>query len=200
MSAARKKPFTPSRNAQAYAAMLDASARLGLPTSFQTDLTKHDRETLLISGFIGEGDAFVWVLRESGTHVIKAITSPKGLGSTCKPRREEKGVSCVSIRNTFDGQAIHWFFWDGLALIECRSAEEADERLERWEHQHNPPEIVLFARERWEFEGDVGIEWVIRHRPDLSDVDRWVEEVDHPALNILGSADRLRYLARNGWL
>jgi len=54
-------------NHPAYAAMLAASKATGLPRSFATDLTKHDRSALAQTPLT---DSFAWALYDAGTHLV----------------------------------------------------------------------------------------------------------------------------------
>ena len=54
-------------NRKGYRAIKEESERVGWPTHFRTDLTKHDRNTLSKKDMPRE---FGWVLREHGTHLL----------------------------------------------------------------------------------------------------------------------------------
>jgi len=102
-------------NHPAYAAMLAASKATGLPRSFETDLTKHDRAAL--THWLPT-EPFAWALYDAGTHLVWS-----------RQRHQSKLTSaelCQSVDEIFSG--CRWFWWDGRSLT-VSSAAEVTERM-----------------------------------------------------------------------
>ena len=93
-----------------YQALLKASKACGMPKTFRTDLTQHDKTFLKTHSV---RDSFAWYVYPEGTH----MTSASSLVDTiCR-----------------DFQGGHWFWWDGVSLREM-SADAIKERLDRGFH------------------------------------------------------------------
>lgn len=77
--------------ANAYSAMLAESDRLGLPTSFRTDLTVHDRRVVENR----PGARFLWAVGEMGTHLVEIE------GSRIDARKLVRALTEVGYRNLY---------------------------------------------------------------------------------------------------
>lgn len=84
----------------AYNAMIEASHALGLPRSFRTDLTTHDRA---FCENLARGQRFLWAPYENGTHLIS-------------PGRASKWGPLQKIVNTLLDMGGHFYLWDGISL------------------------------------------------------------------------------------
>lgn len=104
-----------TRNA-AYEALLQVAKAAGLPTTFRTDLTKHDRETIARH----PGRSFAWILREGGTNLMWSdVVANFGEYGTTAPAY----VRCVM--DTFsDVRGL--YFWDGSQLLGSEHMSEAE--------------------------------------------------------------------------
>jgi len=71
-----------------YLAMRAESARLGLPLSFKTDLTKHDRAFLRVH----DGHPFGWVLHEHGTTLLEGVRPETDHAKRIKRSREIESI------------------------------------------------------------------------------------------------------------
>ena len=93
--------------------LLSVAKKLGLPRSYQRDLTKWDKEALSKKD---ESEAFVWVLYDCGTHLInnesKIIETFREVLQTCF---------------TIDR---HCFLWNGKRLVEYQTADLALDALD----------------------------------------------------------------------
>lgn len=92
------------REAAKYPAMLRA---------FASDLITHDRAEL--TGYAGP---FLWVLRENGTQLVK----PDYGTWECHPVQ--------SLVQAFGWEGTRWYWFDGKALHELSTAEQAREKLD----------------------------------------------------------------------
>lgn len=92
------------KTSSAFHALLRRSDQLGLPKSFATDLTKHDRRALS-----GRDNArpFGWVLHRDGTYIVvpEYGAAVRLASAICEHAKR----SC---------QDVHAFWWDGSALHE----------------------------------------------------------------------------------
>jgi len=86
-------------NLKAYRAIEAEAARLGLPTTYKTDVTVHDRAALT-----GDDAApiFVWVLRGCGTLLYRY---------DCAANVVAAAAACWSDRDA------HWYIWDDDELL-----------------------------------------------------------------------------------
>lgn len=98
-----------------YAAIVAASEKLGLPLRFRTDLTQHDRSALHQHG---PAVPFLWCVGEDGTYMMRG---------PWHAHEESKLRGLVT--TLAEWARVHWFFWDGSALLELRGPEHAIERL-----------------------------------------------------------------------
>jgi len=87
-----------------YSRMLEESAATGLPKTFKTDLTKHDRTAIESSG----GEPFAWYLYDSGTHIV--WPSSKSIADLVR-----------AVTEAGPGQ---WYTWDGSALVQVATKSQ----------------------------------------------------------------------------
>lgn len=100
-----------------YAALLAESERTGWPLAFRNDLLVHD---LAFCQATSEGNPFLWVLRDSGTHVI--------LPSAADDTFARQGWLIPSqLERAFGG--CRFYAWDGRALIPLAGPDAASEFL-----------------------------------------------------------------------
>ena len=100
-----------------FTAITKEALSVGWPTSYRRDLTLHDRRELSRHE---EGDPFLWVLRELGTHLVFP-----GAGD----------VSCETIARSVIstwGDRCRCYHFDGYALREVTS-EAAVDVARRWD-------------------------------------------------------------------
>jgi hypothetical protein len=104
-------------NLDAYRALRAESKRIGLPTSYQADLTKHDRLRL------SRRDAplrFVWVLRSSGTWLLTAYDD--WAESVIKQAVPVEGGH----KDKQTGEEWHCYIYDSRGLRECKPQQAVD--------------------------------------------------------------------------
>jgi len=82
---------------EVYSRMLEESAATGLPKTFKTDLTKHDRTAITEHG----GEPFAWYLYDGGTHIV--LPSSKSVFDLVRAVTEA-------------GPGL-WYTWDGSKLV-----------------------------------------------------------------------------------
>ena len=107
---------------RAYAAIVSESERTGLPTAYRRDLDYHDLRAIESR----PGEPFLWALYESGTHLY--FVRPDCARSYAT--REMPKI----ISQTWPDALF--YLWDGTALLPCRNAEEARERIEEAEKRY----------------------------------------------------------------
>lgn len=91
-----------------YWAIAQRAAELGLPKSYQTDLTKHDRRALQMQD---ARQPFGWSIGECGTRLFTDADF------------------CLAVGRAERGQTIHWHYWNGDSLVSVASAELLAELL-----------------------------------------------------------------------
>jgi hypothetical protein len=82
-----------------YNVLVTEAAHAEWPVAYKTDLTKHDRQTLLNT----DTQHFIWVLRESGTHLYPLDTNMKY--STIS--------SCLDAVDKYNYNARYYIFFNG---------------------------------------------------------------------------------------
>jgi len=92
-----------------YDAMLAEATRVGLPKTFLTDLTVHDRRFVATH----PDASFVWMLYQHGTHIV-----------TLGPR------SATTLRLVCVGMGEVRLYWVSPAALEAVSLDEALDRIE----------------------------------------------------------------------
>jgi len=100
---------------RAFYALKSEAARVGWPLRFATDLTTHDRAYLAQHD---DAEPFAWVLMTDGTILTYPSRRPiDGAGTMAHimPR-----IVC----HTFGAENCRWYWWDGNALINVRSAAD----------------------------------------------------------------------------
>lgn len=112
----------------AYAAMLAVSEATGLPRSFATDLTHHDRKCL--ANRLVEAP-FAWAIYDAGTHLVFAHQQ--------HPSKHSSAALCRIVEDSFEG--CRWYWWDGRTLRPVslervtelmNEVQEHDQRITRW--------------------------------------------------------------------
>jgi hypothetical protein len=96
---------------RAYAALCAQAEQIGWPLIFRNDLVVHDASEC---ASLRPGDCFLWILQETGTHLIHATES-------LDPMKVEL---CVCSLDKHLGPS-RFFWWDGSELAEMADAEEA---------------------------------------------------------------------------
>ena len=89
---------------EVYSRMLEESAATGLPKTFKTDLTKHDRAAITEHG----GEPFAWWLYDSGTHIVWPSS---------------KSVADL-VRAVTEAGPGQWYTWDGSALVQVATKSQ----------------------------------------------------------------------------
>jgi hypothetical protein len=103
-----------------YCAIVRESAKHPeLLKSFASDLLVWDRAVL--TDYDGP---FLWAIRESGTHLIRAFGDDAPIRAKGKVTRETSKLSSY-IRTIESCGPMRWYFWDGHALRALRDAQEA---------------------------------------------------------------------------
>jgi len=110
----RKQPKNFERH---YQAIRDEAERVGWPTTFRTDLTKHDRAWLANRD---PSKPFVWILREGGTH----ICAP-GIIDGVFHKASQYGRM---VSEAFRPHPCRFYLWDGVGLTEFATPEALDVR------------------------------------------------------------------------
>lgn len=105
----------------AFPAMLAESQRTGLPLTFKNDLLVHDSGWLTTQA---PSHPFVWVLRDSGTHIVALDWSQSESG-----RIRDAAHMLASIADSFGVDRCRFFLWDGAGLQPMASLEAAQERV-----------------------------------------------------------------------
>jgi hypothetical protein len=101
-----------------YNALVAKADEVGWPLRFRTDLTKHDREFLKTKPI---DRPFSWILREDGTSLYFPGLID-GVGHRASDGARMNAESSGADKCKF-------FIWDGRALIEFATAEQADARM-----------------------------------------------------------------------
>lgn len=103
-----------------YAALLAAATKLDLPKSFHTDLTVHDRKAV---ARFDESEPFGWAVNEHGTYLFDPMAIRKD-----RSRRRSKALRPEHVHGLGMGET-HYFFWDGVALVDCTGWEGCERML-----------------------------------------------------------------------
>jgi hypothetical protein len=101
----------------AYSSMLAASE--GFLVRFTMDLYRHDATVL---ADLRPGDAFSWIVHDSGTHMARANLAPRGFSA---PSGSAQFFGRM-VADAFRGQELRCYFWDGHRMWRARHAEELD--------------------------------------------------------------------------
>lgn len=96
----------------------EKAKEIGWPQDFKYDLL-HDMACI---ASYGSKIAYGSVIRESGTELIRVTDDVDGKNAARRIPRY--------IANAYGGRELHWFFWDGVALIACRDHLTLTTRIE----------------------------------------------------------------------
>lgn len=112
-----------------YVAVARAALALGWPTRYRRDLTLHDRCELAARVTDGQSAPFLWVVRESGTHLMHA--------GPCLPGSSAAGAILRSVLANFGGER-RVYHYDGRDLRPV-SEPEAYALAARWDREASTP-------------------------------------------------------------
>jgi hypothetical protein len=108
-----------------YEAIEARAAELGLPKSFTTDLTEHDRAALEARD---PAEPFGWIVYSHGTHLVhNKATMCEARGITPTAAAFELRGLCDAIDRNFSG--LHCHFWNGRALVPVADTDALADRL-----------------------------------------------------------------------